>query len=104
MECMLYTPLVAGIGDIKGGNKEKVAGLVETLALGSVGKSTMKNFIAKYNTWVQKNKPQGAGHWLHTVDDPNEALTELIDFTSSRCVVHTIQYSTVRGYYEGVSS
>ena len=47
---ILYTHVVTGTGDNRGGNKEEVARLVETLALGSVGKSTQKNYLAKWNT------------------------------------------------------
>ena len=42
--------------DSIGGNKEEVARLVETRALGSVGKSTQKNYISKTNTWAKERK------------------------------------------------
>ena len=51
--------------------------MVETPALGSVGKIYQENYSEKWNTWVKERKAQGKGPWLHTVDDPNEALTEL---------------------------
>ena len=47
---ILYTHVVTGTGDNRGVNTEEVARLVETLALGSVGKSTQKNYLAKWNT------------------------------------------------------
>ena len=49
---ILYTHAIIGIGDNKGGNKEGVARLVETLAFDSIGKSTQKTLLAKWNTWV----------------------------------------------------
>ena len=79
---ILYTRVVTGTGGNIGGNKEEVARLVKTLALGSVGKSTQKNY---WNTWVHERKTQGKGPWLHTADDPKKALTELLKFMTSRC-------------------
>ena len=55
---------LTGTGDNKGGKKEEVARLVETLALGSVGKSTQKNYLAKWNTWVKERKAQGKGPYI----------------------------------------
>ena len=94
---------LTGTGDNKGGKKEEVARLVETLALGSVGKSTQKNYLAKWNTWVKERKAQGKGPWLHTLNDPNEALTEVLEFMTSRCFVHNNQQSTVRGYLAAIN-
>ena len=87
MACLLYTHVLTGTGDNIGGNKEEVARLVETLALCSVGKTTQKNYFAKWNTWRKERKTQGKGPWLHTVDDPDEALTELLEFMTSRSFV-----------------
>ena len=50
------------------------------------------------NTWVTERTAQGRAPWSHTVDDHNEALTELLEFMTSRCVLHNNQQSTVRGY------
>ena len=72
-----------------------MARLVEALAVGSVGKSTKINYLVKWNTWVKERKAQGKAPWLYTVDDPNDALTELLQFMTSRCVVHNNQQSTV---------
>ena len=35
--------------------------MVEMLALGSVGKSNQKNYLAKRNTWVKERNAQGEG-------------------------------------------
>ena len=53
MACILYTHVITGTGDNKGGNKEEVARRAEMLPLGSLGKSTQKNYCAKWNTWVK---------------------------------------------------
>ena len=51
---------------------------------------------------MNERKEQGEGPSLHTVDDPNEALTELLEFRTSRCFVHNNQQSTVRGYIAAI--
>ena len=79
----------AGTGDNKGGKKEEVARLVETLALGSVGQNTQKQYLAKCNTWVKERKAQGEGPWLHALDDPDEALNDLLEVMASRFFAHT---------------
>ena len=56
--CLLFARAPAGTGHKKGGHKDEVAQLVETLALVSVGNSTQKSYLAKWNTWV---KETGAG-------------------------------------------
>ena len=71
-------------GDNKEEKKEEVARLEETLALGSVERSTQKTYLAKLNTWVKERKKQHKGSWWHVVDDPGEALTELLEFIASR--------------------
>ena len=73
--------------------------LVEALALGSVGKSTQKNYSAKWSTWVKERKAQGKAPRLHTFDDPDEALTGLLEFMAFRCFVQNNQQPTVRGYF-----
>ena len=55
------------------------------------------------NTWVKEIKAQGKGLWLHTVDDPNDALTDLLEFMTSRCFEHNNQQSTVRGYSAAIN-
>ena len=60
--------------------------------------------LGKWNIWVKERKAQGKGPWLHTVDDRNEALTEVLEFTTSRCFVHNDQHSTVRGYLAAINS
>ena len=47
-----------GAGDNKEGKKQEVARLVETLVLGSVGQSTQKNYLAKWNIRVKERKAQ----------------------------------------------
>ena len=69
---------------------------MEKLAVGSVGQSTQKNHLAKWNTRVKERIAQGKGPWLHVLDDPDEALSDL-EFISSHCFVHNNQQSTVRG-------
>ena len=92
---ILYTHVVTGTGDNRGGNKEEVARLVETLVLRSVGTSTQDNYRGKWNTWVKERKAQGKATWLHTVTDPNEAPTERLKFMTSRCFVHRLTFSQV---------
>ena len=103
MACIMYTDAITGTGDSRGGNKEEVARLVKTLELGPIAKSVRNNYLAKWNTWGKERKAQGKGPWLHTVDDPNEALTELLEFMTSRCFVHHNQQSTVRGYLAAIN-
>ena len=63
----LFAHAPAGAGDNKGGHKDEVARLVETLALSSIGRSTQKNYLAKWNTWVIGKQAQGKEPWLHTL-------------------------------------
>ena len=58
--------------------------------------------LGKMNTWVKGRKAQGKAPSLHTADDLNEALTELLKFVTSRCFVHNNQQSTVRGYIAAI--
>ena len=92
----------AGTGDNKGGKKDEVARSVETLALGSVGQSTQKNYLAKWNTWVAERKAQSKGPWLYALDDPDSTLNDLLEFMASRCFVLNNQQSTVRGYLAAI--
>ena len=62
------------------------------------GRVLKKITSAKWNTWVKERNAQGKGPWLNSLDDPDKALTELIEFTACRCFVHNNQQSTVRGY------
>lgn len=61
---------------------------METLALGSVGNITQKNYAGKWNVWVKERKAQGKGPWLHTLADPDQALVEVLEFMACRCFVH----------------
>ena len=94
----------AGTGDNKGGKKDEVERLVETLALGSVGQSTQKNYLAKWNTWVAERKAQGKGPWLHVLDDSDAALNDVLEFMASPCFVHNNQQSAVRGYSAAINA
>ena len=67
-----------------------MARLVETLALGSAGKSTQKIYVAKWNTWVNERAAQGKGPWLHVLDDPDKALNERLALMATRCFVHNL--------------
>ena len=87
-----------GTADIKEWEEEEVVRLVETLALGSAGKSTQKIYVAKWNTWVNERAAQGKGPWLHVLDDPDKALNERLALMATRCFVHNSQQSTVRRY------
>ena len=64
------------------------ARLVETLALGSVGQSTQKNYLEKWNTWIKEIKAQGYCPWLNALDGPDKVLNGLLEFIASRCFVH----------------
>ena len=76
---------------------------METLALGSVGQSTKNKHLAKWNTRIKQRKTQGNGPWLHALDDPNEALNDLLELMTSRCFVHDNQQSTVRGFLAAIN-
>ena len=86
----------AGAGDNKGVHKDEVARLVETLAPGSVGKSTQKNSLAKWNSWGKDRHGQGKKPWLHALAGPKEVLSDVLVFIASRCFVHNNRQSTVR--------
>ena len=75
---------------------------MESLALGSVGESTQKNFLEKLNIWVKERRAQGKGSWLHTLADPDQVLGEVLEFMTCRCFMHNNQYSTVRGYLAAI--
>ena len=84
------------------GNKEDVARLVESLALGSVGESTQKSYLGKWNNWVKERRSQGKVPWLHTLTDPDQVVREVLEFMARRCFVHNNQQSTVRGYLAAI--
>ena len=80
------------------GSKEEIARLVETLALASVGESTQRNYLGKWNIWVKERNTQGKGPWLHMLSNNDLFLAEVLEFMACRCFVHNNQQSTVRGY------
>ena len=96
--CLLFAHDPEGTGDNNGGHTDGGARLLETLALGSVGKSTQKTYPVKWNTWVEEIQAQGEEPWLHTFADPKKVLSDLLGFMASRCFVHNNQRSTVRRY------
>ena len=65
---------------------------MESLALGSVGESTQKNYLGKWNIWVKERRAQGKGPWLHTLVDPDQVLGEVLH--SWRIVVLCITTSS----------
>ena len=50
-------------------DKKEVARLVETLALGSVGESTQKNYLSRWKVWVAARAAQGKQPWLQRNSD-----------------------------------
>ena len=92
------------IRDSRGGHKEEVARLVETLALAWFGREEYsEKLLGKMNSLMNERKAQGKAPWLHTLGDPNEALTELLEFMTSRCFVHNNRQSTVRRYLAAIN-
>ena len=81
----------AGTGGNKGGKKDGIARLVETLARWSVGQSTQKKYVARWNTVVTEAKAQGKGRWLHALHDFDAAPNDVLEFMVSRCFVHNNQ-------------
>ena len=101
--CLLFARAPSGTVANKVGHKDEVARLVETLALGSVGKSTLKNSLAKRNTWVKEGQARGIKPWLHTLADPKEVLSDLLGFLASRFFVHNNRQFTVRGFLAAIN-
>lgn len=60
----VYASDPTGTGDDKGGNKVEVARWLETLALGSEGKSTKKPYLVEWNTSVEERTAQSEEPWL----------------------------------------
>ena len=53
-------------------------------------------------TEAKERKAQGKAPWLHTVDDPIEVLTELLECMPSRWFVHNNQQWTARRYLSAI--
>ena len=53
---------------------------MESLALGSVGLTTLKNYLGRRNICVKERKAQGKGPWLHSLADPDQFLSEVLSF------------------------
>ena len=83
-------------------NKEEFARLVESLALGSVGQTTLKNYLGRRNICVKETKAQGKGPWLHALADSDQVLSEVLKFMACWWFVPNNQQSTVRGYFAAI--
>ena len=77
------------------GSKEEIARLVETLALASVGKSTQRSYLGKWNIWVKERNAQVKGRWLHALANQDLVLAEVLEFMACRCF--RAQQPTVHG-------
>ena len=79
----------------------EVALLVESLVRASVGGSTHKVYLGKWNTWTEFMKKKGRGSWLNLLDK-SEVLTLLLEFMACRLFSFSNQQSTVRGYLAAI--
>ena len=61
---------------------------METLALGSVGESTQKNYAGKWNVGVKDRKGAGKGAVAAHFGFPDQLLGEGLKFMACRCFVH----------------
>lgn len=76
---------------------------METLALGSVGRSTQILYLAIWNVWVAERKAQGKEPWLqHDADNPNQLIKEITEFMACLCYVLNNQQSIIRGYLAAI--
>ena len=76
----------------------EVALLVESLVRASVGGSTHKVYLGKWNNkWLEFMKNKGRGLWSNLLDN-SEVLTLLLEFMACRMFSFNNQQSTVRGY------
>ena len=91
----------SGTGDGRGGLSAEVALLVESLVRASVGGSTHKVYLGKWNTWIEFMKKKGRGPWLKSLDK-SEVLTLLLQFMACRLFSFNNQQSTVRGYLAAI--
>ena len=79
----------------------EVALLVESLVRASVGGSTYKVYLGKWNTSIEFMKKKGRGPWLNLLDK-SEVLTLLLEFKTCRPFSFNNQQSTVRGYLAAI--
>ena len=75
----------------------KVVLLVESLVRASVGGSTHKVYLGKWDKWLEFMKNKGSGPWLNLLDK-SEVPTLLLEFMACRLFSFNNQQSTVRGY------
>ena len=75
----------------------EVALLVESLVRASVGGSTHKVYLGKWNKGLEFTKKKGRGPWL-TLLDKSEVLMLLLEFMAWGLFSFNNQQSTVRGY------
>ena len=73
----------------------EVALLMESLVRASVGGSTHKVYLGKWNKWLEFMKKKGRGPWLNLLDK-SEGLTLLLKFMACRLFSFTNQRSTFR--------
>ena len=67
----------------------------------SVGGSTHKVYLGKWNTWIEFMKKKGRRPWLNLLDKP-KVLTLLLEFMACRLFSFNNQQSTVRGYLAAI--
>ena len=91
----------AGTGDGRGGMSAEVALLEELLVRASVGGSTHKVYLGKWNMWIEFMKKKGRGPWLNLLDK-SEGLTLLLEFMACRLFSFNNQQSTVSGYLAAI--
>lgn len=63
--------------------------LVESLATGSIGQSTRKEYQRKWNAWAQPPRLRNKSPWLCDDDEVDSAINAPEEFMTRRCDVHT---------------
>ena len=79
----------------------EVALLVESLVCASVGGSTHKVYLGKWNNWLEFMKKKGREPWLELLD-MSEVLTLLLEFMACRLFSFDNQQSTVKEYLAAI--
>ena len=79
----------------------EVALLVESLVRVSVGGSTNKVHLGKWNNWLEFMKKKGTGQWLNLLDK-SKVFTLLLEFMACRLFSFNNQQSIVRGYLAAI--
>ena len=78
-----------------------VSGLVATLAFGAIGNSTKKAYLSKWKAWLGYRRAVGKDNWLPR-DKIAEAVRDLTEYMTYRCLVERNQKSTIRGHLSAV--